>query len=445
MTATIQARAVYLDPGYYSIDGLPLPVDRRSCPPDTFTGGLGSILDRMAAIGAGTVVLSRPGMDSLGLPEGQPVHPDGRPAGLTVHPALDHARVTGWQCSGLRDYTIMTRTDHAPITLVMEGWLDRGRQPLSGLWFEDMTAAYALWQKVTGTTWRGTPGVAGTAVLADQYPARFGRPTWAPKERGPALAMEHPYRPEDWTGPFDLQTHISGLDATRMYQTAAGAVSVAGATLREYPGDVADHAAHAGWWEVELGEWTHPTLPNPAGYGPATRPITTPTLLLLDELLDRAEKAAPGAFAPCLPYVVRRRWTAPARRLFRGWADLLEAAYAAPHVAEYDPVAARLVRRGAKDAGRETIGLFNAPGHWMYRPDWHYAIIALARSNLFRKILSAVRGGSVVHHIDTDCVWFAHGAGRFPVLPNGFRLENQQGMPDTPGTFKRKGTKEIPK
>lgn len=440
MTPPKAVHVAYVHPDYTTLDGLTLGA--QETPVDAFNGGLGALLDRVSRRfqDAGTLVLTAASMAKLGVPVSQPTGDDGKPAPVTAGRVLDQARIRGWKCSGLRDWTTFTRPGQPTVYLALEPWIDRqqARNPLMTWWPEDTASALALWHHVTGTPWRGTPGMAGCGILADQYPHGKRSPTWKPSSGTPDGAEEMPFHPGDFGLPMEGQ-RIAGLDATRMYPVAAGTALLAAVTLR--PGPKVFDPALSGWWLVDIGPWGDPLLPHPAGYGAARRWVTSPTLALLDEI-------ARGD-GHHVTYTIHQSYVAPGRRLLRQWADVVERAYQVgrlvpPPGPDYDELACGRVSQAGKSVGRETLGLFNKEENWIFRPDWWFTIVALARANLWRKMRLAVAAGHRIAYIDTDCVWFLASL-EYPELVPGFPLRNAKKQEDTPGTFKPKGEKEHKK
>lgn len=290
---------------------------------------------------------------------------------------------------------------------------------------DDRERDLAMWQAVMGTEYGGTPGTAGADALEARIKAvRTYTAAW--KTGGPGGAGEAPYLVRSWdrrgasTAPF-----LHGFDVTRMYATAAGTAEASPWALRR-TGRIEFDKSLAGWWRVELCSWPHgKLLPDPAGY-PARRSgaldtarwVTTPTLKLLDEL------TAEGVYGG---FNVLDSWTGKGRRLFEAWNRAAE---------ELHRTGSPALAATAKEASRQTIGLLNSSTYSTLRPDWHYAVIAQARCNLFRKMWRAWCTAAVGPlAVDTDCVWYA-GITADPesARPDNFRLGN------TPGCFKVKGT-----
>jgi hypothetical protein len=263
---------------------------------------------------------------------------------------------------------------------------------------------------------------------------------------GPEDGYELDWTDDDWSRPLE-QPYAHGYDATRMYLAAAQACEVLAPWKLVHTGKRVFDPKRAGWWKVELGPWNDDRIPAPAGPGESVRWVTTPTLVLLQELQE-----AGGAFQS---FEVIDSWTQVGKRLLRSWAETIESAYHAgkdlriPHVSTADDwTDGLLISSAAKAAYRETIGLLkpNAgpDSSPTYRPDWHYSLIAQSRSTLWRKVwaigLAEDRWPLTIH---VDHVWYgSDDADPEDSKPAGIALVNAKGHPDTLGTFKMKGYRE---
>lgn len=237
--------------------------------------------------------------------------------------------------------------------------------------------ALRVWQLFTGQAWYGTPGLAGTDVLQAKLRKMKPRgPTLRPSTTGPdngADSSEQPYYPWHWKrteeAPF-----VHGYDAKRQYLAAMTCALVAPWTLKN-TGRIRFNRKLAGWWRIQVPAWNDDRLPDPAGYGPPERWVTTPTAKLLDEL---AAQGLSGGFT------VLDSWTGPGRTLFREWAETMDRGYLSSKQA-----GSQLLSNAFKAAGaRQTHGLFNSESSGTYRPDWYHCIVATARTNLWRKMRS---------------------------------------------------------
>jgi hypothetical protein len=86
----------------------------------------------------------------------------------------------------------------------------------------------------------------------------------------------------------------------------------------------------------------------------------------------------------------------------------------------------------------------NRPGNSVYRPDWHHAVIAQARSNLWRKLWKV---GTTADRwpieIMVDNAWYeSDDPDPERARPVGLPPCNRLGQTDALGTFKVKGTRE---
>lgn len=300
--------------------------------------------------------------------------------------------------------------------------VDPDRFPFITLDPDAMRADLSRWRVVMGTEWFGTPGTAGADALEARVKAsRTWRADWTSGSGPFDRAAEAAYRPTHWNRFGEDGTYRHGYDVTRMYSTAAGTTEVSPGGLRRGPRTF--DKSLSGWWRVELSPWPWADLPDPAGYSTrrehdgTARWLTTPTVKLLDDLTDSGHY---GGFSVLDSYVGK------GRPIFREWNRDLEQLYrdGTPEM-----------RAAVKAAGRETIGLLNSPTYSTRRPDWHYAVIAQARANLFRKIRKAWEDGAAPLAVDTDCVWYgSDDPDPVTARPAAFALG------DGPGQLKHKGT-----
>lgn len=297
------------------------------------------------------------------------------------------------------------------------------------------------WADTAGAPWVGTPGMTGNTLLIDtwaQLHPKAPEPKWSttgiwlPQHGGDDWAyghIEQPYTPAKWSRDYDGPLH--GYDLNLAYLSAYQVADLpANALEHRNPNDglpVVFDPRLGGLWRVDLAPWPFAhLLPDPAGYGPVledgSRWLTTPTVTLLQQLADRGDH--PG-------FTVREAWTAPSRRITRRWAELVKDIIGAAR--EPLPTAARQVYK-------QTYGMWVRRGR-VYRPDWHYTLIATARANLWRKIDTAYRGhtgASTLHgttdvgqgpvRIETDAVFYPGADDGHPdnwadTAPHGFKLD----------------------
>lgn len=342
-------------------------------------GDLGELLNRFAKRmpEGGVILIDQAVADRLGIPGG-----DGPQLGLT------DVQASGWKHNkDVRAYTRFWRDD---VTIVVGNLnaMNPERTPLLCDGDIDTVAAFGMWHEWTGIPWRDTPGATGLALIDATVPeilvkGRPSKPTWKPKDPGPEGASEAPWTAHNWPGPSGVTAlpHRHGYDVTRMYLAAAGQCEHLPAfTLRRQVGRSSFDPKMGGWWKVRLAPWIDQRIPHPAGPGDDERWITTPTAVLLSKL---AEDGVYGGFE-----VLDSR-VGPGKRLLRGWAETIERTYTETVCMgtwSTEGVEANHVAAAAKAVYRESIGLLNRDTNWMFRPDWHYSIIALARCNLWRKM-----------------------------------------------------------
>jgi hypothetical protein len=349
------------------------------------------------------------------------------PRGGVDHPAVEDAARAGWSVGKIGDWSTFKHAAGQALHVGLLPQIDLRQDklgtyvdfPLYGPWLPDTISSLALWQEVTGSAWHGNPGIAGTAILRALAPkpqSQGGRsqpPTWRPAPKSPSGALL-PVGPDD-VAELDLMMghwhrgvehrFIHGYDWNRQYIAAAIALEVCPWPLK-HTGRIAFDKRRAGWWLVELAPWNVPTMPDPAGYLDEERRVlrwvTTPTLTLLEELT--AEGVYGGAR-------IVDSWTGPARDgITRPWGERMRDAYALVHASGADPGDVERVRTGLKLAGRQTPGLWatNAATNWIHRPDWWYALVALARCNQWRAMWREGKAtGRWPVTIDRDNMWYS--------------------------------------
>lgn len=288
------------------------------------------------------------------------------------------------------------------------------------------------WTDTTGYPWVGTPGMTGNSLLIDAWP------DLSPKTRTPRFhdspqgqwtfgLIEQAYGPVQWSREDTASGPLHGYDLNRAYLSAYNTAELATETLVRPMGQPEKFdPRRGGIWRVELAPWRFGhLLPDPAGYAPAlpdgTRWLTTPTLTLLQQLFDRGDHGG---------FTVQESWTAPAGRITRKWAELLDDVA----VAAREPLAT-----AAKQVYKQTYGMWARPAR-VYRPDWHYSIIALSRANLWRKMdaayrtspmtgalsartITAVGQGQAPVRVETDCVFYAAQGSWESTAPANFKLD----------------------
>lgn len=441
-------RALLISPAFTVLDDPNVPTPVKETPTETWRDGLGVLLSRVAKTmdGEGVVLLDGAAADALKLPW--------QPANLekaTTPAGLDDARADGWKVDKAGPWMTF-RADRRPTLHVgVTTLIQAARCPLVAPWPGDTVGALRMWHEMTGYAWHGTPGVAGMALMRATAPrvmvrGRMTPPTWK-AVGGPAEAREADFSAARWSRPMTT-TFEHGYDATRMYLAAAkGCEVLAPWTLRN-TGAIDFDPKRAGWWKAELSGWNVDTIPDPAGPGEGlVRWITTPTAVLLSWLVDQGVY---GGFR------VVDSWTADGKRLFRKWGEVIEATYqaATAKLSERDgdgfPLAVAMdadrVRQAAKEVYREAWGLLNRSSNAVYRPDWHFTILAQARANLWRKVWAV---GQAEDRwpvgIDVDNVWYgSEHEDPEQACPRGL-VPPRGKTRDQLGQFKVKGTRSSRK
>lgn len=412
---TSERRAYVVTPTMTYVDGVALPT-----PADYARDGLGEFLSRIAGrLGReGCVILNGNAARDLGMPSAR----DELAEDMREHPAAVAARAAGWKVSTIGDWSTFHR-EGAAIHVGVTTLLDPEAFPFYGERLADLAHHLYLWHERTGSAYHGTPGAAGLSILSNAYP-RKGKgihPAWKPLRdtaagkvaTGPVGAAEDDYHVDHWRAPRAGTLWAHGYDLNRAYVAAAIAVKVCPWELRR-TGRTCEWAPDlAGWWQVELSPWTLRHLPDPAGYDPAGRQdkrvrwVTGPTMGLLAQLAEE------GVYAGAR---VLDSWTGPARELLKPWGTALRQAWdacedcaeAKNRFVKDDELCS--VCQAVKMAGRQSLGLFDRATNWIYRPDWHHAVIAMARANLWRKLWKV--GGGVNGNgpwplwVDVDNIWY---------------------------------------
>jgi hypothetical protein len=438
-------------------------------PDDALAGGLAGLLGRVQARFEGEGVLLLDGRTAVAL--GLPVDGQTLAGGVEDHPVLAGPRGAGWNASALWPWTTYHGESRATVHVGILPAIDPARSPLICPNPDDTLTALTRWHELIGTSYRGTPGVAGTAALKALADAGDGKECTWQLDSGPGdantYAYEQDFKVEQWKGPLRKGHRFRhGYDAYRMYLAAAGVTPLTPWRLKP-TGKVGYTKDRAGWWLVAFAPWQghispEPILlPDPAGYPidlkakPGTpRWVTGPTLDLVDGLVEESIHGG---------YEVISSWTGPVikasnGRPLRPWADRLrDASYALPEPGDrtngalplYDTAGVAhpdAVAHAVKAAYRETWGLLGSSTALVRRPDWHYAILAQARANLWRKMRKVGREEKRWPvQVDVDNVWYS-SADDDPVkaAPKSWQIIGETESARL-GMFKHKGTKTVGK
>lgn len=368
----------------------------RLLPGDSFTFGLGALLRRVATrIGTseGVLVLDIEAAAELGLSV------DGQDQG----DAMAALRAAGWagNVDTLRSWTRLETAGLPVMHLCVLPWVTPGTFGLGApngtrtLGVHATRDAYdwratadalGLWYELTGSAYIMSPGVAALKVLRDMTPRRGSvGVTWKAPDADPVArnaAFEEPWQPAAWLSDYGKGDRRYAYDARRAGLAAAGVAPLAARTLRwQAPGQV--DCSQAGWWEVTVPDWNlEHVMPHPAGPGRVPGKlawVTTPTVALLEQLTRDGMMRFDGRH--------HGAWVSPASRVLRKWEERMDQAYmvTCEVSAEPGPTVAGCVKQAA---AREAIGMFGSGTGSVQRSDWQHSIIAMKRSNAWRRAWS---------------------------------------------------------
>lgn len=392
---------------------------------EEFAEGIGGFMNRQLNIfpeASRTLLLSGEVLDGFGFPDENP-NPDNPAEAPTEHPVLESIRAAGWRVKALTPYMRCFRKvgKHTVVfTVAVMDWLTLNNTPMLLQGAPLMTAARLNdWALATGVQWYGNGSFTGGDLFWHVHKEKRASIEEANKRRRPENKFPMPWFAEDirpmlqegmagcespytkgqfindalpeWPeqGDFEFLT----VDARKAYLTAACSVKVA--TGKLLPGPTDFDKGLSGFWRVRIEPWTSKNLPDPAGYAApladGTRWVTSPTLELLDELGRE--------------FTIYESWVNKGTTFLKGWGERLRDVL-------YGPSGATL-EKSVKRAAVQTIG------DWarvpedpeakvrLCRPDWNAAVIALFRSNLYRKMAGAGNYEVYPAWIETDKVLYA--------------------------------------
>jgi hypothetical protein len=392
---------------------------------DEFGMGLGEFLNRQHNIfpdAERTLILSGEVADGFEIPDVNP-SPDDPGAAPTEHPALESIRAAGWKVRALTPYMRCYRKfgnrTHV-FTIVIFDWMTKSNTPMIMEHSPIMTCMRMVdWAEQTGVQWFANGQFTGGDLfwkihkdkrrsLQEQNKRRrlenhFPLP-WFDEDIRPMLqegmaGCESPYTKGDFLNPslpvFEEPTDFKFLtvDARKAYLTAACSVKVAMGKL--IPGPVIFDKGLSGFWRVRTAPWpTDNVMPDPAGYGTplpdGTRWVTSPTLELCEEIGH--------------DFTIYESWVSTGTTGLKAWGEKLRDVLYSEKGTTLEPA--------VKMAAVQTIGDWaRIPENpetkaRLCRPDWNAAVIALFRSNLWRKMRDAAHSGIYPAWIETDKVLY---------------------------------------
>ena len=408
--------------------------------------GLAGFLDRVVRVvaGVGVVLLDQWSAERLGLPVGVlPADGEGK-----RHPAAVAARTAGWEVSEVHRWSNFRR-DGREVHIGLMEFLDQDHYPLiadNGRYL-DTAAALDGWQNLAGLPYWGDPGDAVNYLIQQTARPKHNNrplvPAWRPR---PPAEVGGAYAHTFSRAGFDARERcpgrwLVGYDATRAYLSAMTTCEVAPLPLKHT--GRRDYAPKlAGWWLVDLAPWTDPRLPAPWGYYPDGRDVEGHVWLPSPDL-ELLAKIAGGPWWPGGGFTVIDSYTAPAdQRVLKPAAERLRDMWHG---------AAALTDKNDQAAIRGTIsaGYKAAHGKWraangdILRPDWSAALVATARTNLWRRIATAAAAGWFPAYVDgIDTVFYATDNPDVSAAPPGIVTDryplNTGGTTDKLGTFRAK-------
>lgn len=392
---------------------------------DEFSAGIGEFLNRQHLIFPEmdrTLILSGEVLDHFDFPRENPA-PHNPVDAPTEHPVLESIRAAGWRVKALTPYMRCYRTfgkRSVALTIVVNEWTTKNNTPMRMHGSPFMTAdRMNAWAYTTGVQWYANGAFTGgdlfwhvhkekRASIEEANKKRkrenhFPKPWFAedirPMLQDGMVGCESPYtksqfmNPElpEWEEPGNFE--FLTVDARKAYLSAACYVKVA--TGKLIPGPTMFDKALSGFWRVRVAPWPESScLPNPAGYAApladGTRWVTSPTLELLDEIRHE--------------FTVYESWVAKGSTALKAWGERLRDVLYGPH--------GPALETAVKSAAVQTIGDWaRIPENpetkaRLCRPDWNAAVIAMFRSNLWRKMRDAGHSGIYPAWVETDKVLY---------------------------------------
>jgi hypothetical protein len=349
-----------------------------------------------------TVILDASASKMLGLPSRVPRTKEEQ----ENHPLIAEWNAAKWNIGAVSPWMNLWRPDRAGVHLGILPWLRHGKRdencpfPIDDR--QHLAELLARFHRLTGTPYHGNhAGLPGMALLRDGWHRARGSavPRWSPKWEGCTPAKgdtEKTIASSTWNK--NPARFSKGFDAVRQYLPAAANALVSPDALR-HTGAVPWTRRRSGYWRIISPVWNIDGLPNPSNYPTgADCWVTGPTMELIAELAEKGFTEEPR---------IIDSWTAEgAGEHLRPWANHIEKCYSALRTDESPDGA--LLRSAVKDMYKKGIGVMFRAGGRVRRPDWHHAIIAKARTNLFRKMFGVWElTGQVPDSIHYDEIWYS--------------------------------------
>lgn len=282
------------------------------------------------------------------------------------------------------------------VHLAIGPWLNQRKIPLLQLDDSQTTIAdrLARFHVATGSAWRMTAGMTGSAMIRDQIErSSNANPLWrwdhAPQDIvGTSWEMrwQRPATKEEEGYPY-----VHCFDITAMYHAAAALTKLGHSAPVHRAGPVTFNRHTPGYWLVDYDSRMlegHRPIP----FYQVRRLDNMSRLWLTTESL--ALLVDNGIEPP-----VRDAWLAvSSSQHLKKWAERLRDARYSNTLSDLQPA--------LKSTANTTIGALARPGGRIYRPDWRDLIVDKARANLIRKIIHASPHGWPMR-VNVDAVWYA--------------------------------------
>lgn len=401
-----------------------------------------------------TVILDRHIVPALGFPP----KPPATLVKAQRHRLLERARQHHWVIDSLSPWMSFRRTGKPHIHIGIGPWLGKGNcalYPAEGAELTGLPYLMGRIQQLTGTAFRMTPGVVGSAILQDRWVGE--QPYWHPDWTGCDPATDHVTEQAygQWTPPTAPQgRYLHSYDSHRNYLGAAGVAEVSFDALRRSPLKDFDRR-RAGYWQVVVPGWNEPRMPHPMG--PNRLPgqtmwTTTPTMVLMEDLARQGFLEMPVVLDSWIsPEVLRPRngrKAGPAvRRILRTWASIIDQA-ADGAAEEPDPREAALLEDVCKHMYKDALGMWTTGTGRITRADWSHTAVAKARTNTWRKAWGvALMTGVYPARINVDEITYASNVpdpyDAIPSTSDGTVPANFKVAPQ--GTRPKLGMFKVPK
>jgi hypothetical protein len=344
-----------------------------------------------------TVILDDTAAKLLGLPDRAPRSE--KSAGN--HPLLTAWNSGGWSVNKIEPWFSLYAFRRPAIHFGVGPWLGKNNNMLHTDDYQQLADRLATFHELTGVAFHGKiSGIPGISLMKDYWPGvpkgrnpkEFPEPFWRPKWDGCTPARSDCEKSFASRKPDSFAPGIRlGFDASRQYLAAAHNTVLSPGALRHTRKTAWRKGMH-GYWLITSPVWNIDGLPTGTKCW-----VAAPTMELIAELADAGYTVTPE---------IHDSWTNDqfTRELLRPWVAAIESAYQAALVLPKDSA---VITNAVKGMYKTGVGLLHRDKSRVWRPDWHHAIIAKARCNMFRKMFAAwLYDGRVPIEIHYDAVWY---------------------------------------